>query len=149
MGENGADVDLPGLYDITPLYWAAQEGAVKLCDFLCKKGAIVDKICHQGRTPLGAAAQNGNTDTIKILWLHKADPNWRDDFGYSPMMLAAQAGSINAVKFLVERCKLGHTIDDVCKSNQTAADRAAWHEHKEVFDYLNLRQLKCKRWAIK
>ena len=130
-------------------HWAAQDGAVKLCDYLCKNGAEVDKPCHQGRTPLGAAAFNGHVDAIKILWLHNANPDYRDDFGYSPLMLAAQAGSIDTVKFLVERCKLGYTITDVCKNNQTAADRAAWHEHKDVFDYLNLRQLKSKRLAIK
>lgn len=145
----GADVNMQGLSNITPLYWAAQDGAVKLCDYLCKNGAVIDDPVHQGRTPLGAAAFNGHVDCIKILWSHNADPDHRDDFGYSPLMLAAQAGSLETVMFLVERCRLGNTITETCKNNQTASDRAAWHEHKDVFDYLNIRQLKSKRLTIK
>ena len=70
----------------------------------------VNKICKSGWTPLGFAAQSGNTKVVKTLLSHGADVNKRDQIFYQggehhglpPLFHAVMKGHTSMVKLLVK-----------------------------------------------
>jgi ankyrin repeat protein len=85
--------------DESPLMLAALQGELALCTQLIAKGADVNKT---GWTPLHYAATHGHLDVIRLLlenfaYIDAASPN-----GSTPLMMAAQYGSDEAVILLLD-----------------------------------------------
>src|SRR3954454_6807091 len=52
--------------------------------------------------PLAIVAARNATDLVRTLLLQSHDPNQRDPHGLTPLMWAARAGSVDAMKILLE-----------------------------------------------
>lgn len=86
---------------------AASAGDLKSIGKLLKKGALPDYRSHQnsmhGRTPLIAAALNGNTGAVKYLLDHGAGVNATDEKGNTPLGSVIEwSGEADIVRLLVE-----------------------------------------------
>jgi len=72
----GANIDekntMGGYKGYTPLFWAILYGETDVVKFLAKKGADVNAIVDNGKTPLSIASEAGNEDIVKILKSHGA-----------------------------------------------------------------------------
>lgn len=82
------------------LHWAASAGALTAIDYSLEQGALVDKLDHEGRSPLHIAALSGHTEAVERLLQRRADPEARDASGASPLHRAALAGSAGCVALL-------------------------------------------------
>jgi ankyrin repeat protein len=92
-------VDVRNAMDESPLMLAALKGELALCQALIKRGGNVNK---PGWAPLHYAATNGHLDVMRLLldayaYIDAASPN-----GTTPLMMAAQYGSDDAVGLLLE-----------------------------------------------
>ena len=130
----------------TPLLFAAKENHTDLVKFLLKKGAnlfaiketvlhfatqldLVSFLCDQGanihandswgKTPLHAAAKNGQSDTVRFLLERGADINSSDDRGHTALYYAILAEHASTAKVLIESgCEVklilkgGHFVDE-------------------------------------
>ncbi len=56
---------------------------------------------HSGLSPLHQAVLNANLDSVKLLLTHGADPNVRDEYGYTPLHAAAACGARNIACLLI------------------------------------------------
>ena len=63
----GAKVEAPNKYGVTPLIMAAQNGHIEVVRFLEAQGAKVDTPANDGCTPLYFAAQNGHLEVVRFL----------------------------------------------------------------------------------
>lgn len=86
---HGADVNHADDVGRTPLVWAAYRGDPSVVSTLVQAGAHVNP---QGDiTPLGAAIENGNSETMHLLLKQGANPNgWHR--GWTPLMVSAMFG---------------------------------------------------------
>lgn len=64
--------------------------------------SLIDCRDKNNNTPLSEAAAGGNSDVVKFLLTHKANPNSRGMFGRTPIWRAAFAGHLNCVQLLLE-----------------------------------------------
>jgi ankyrin repeat protein len=73
---------------------ASSNAATRLvsAELLLKAGAAVNERQSGGFTALMAAAQNGDTELLRLLLAHGADPSIRDDQGRSAADIAVSAG---------------------------------------------------------
>jgi ankyrin repeat protein len=72
-------------------------------ELLVKAGADTHARGSQNRTPLHAAAINGDVATIDALIAAGAEVDARSDGGYTPFYIAAQNGHVAAMKRLLEK----------------------------------------------
>lgn len=90
----------------TPLEWAAKKGNLDIVKWLCTDERTKELIgvgC-----PVGWAGYTGQVEIMRELTKHGADPSKTDDVFWCstpPMLVAAQNGKLDAVKFYVEECK--------------------------------------------
>ena len=72
----GADIDekntMSGYKGYTPLFWAILYGETEVVKFLAEKGADVNAIAENGKTPLSIASEAGGEDIVAILKNHGA-----------------------------------------------------------------------------
>jgi ankyrin repeat protein len=95
------DVEARNAQDESPLMMAALKGNVEAVDALLKRDADVNKT---GWTPLHYAASAGSAQHLAIIalllenhaYIDAASPN-----GTTPLMMAAQYGSTDAVQLLL------------------------------------------------
>jgi ankyrin repeat protein len=85
--ERGAKVDTPDNYGVTPLMYSAANHntnqAYKPLEVLLKHGAAVDLKAHRGTTALMYATEAGQLRCVYRLLKAGADPDLRDDDGYT------------------------------------------------------------------
>lgn len=69
-----------------------------------QKPDVVEEISSHGFSPLGIASHFCKEDIVRLLLLHKADPNIPSHNGYNvfPIHAALSAGNNNIVKMLIE-----------------------------------------------
>lgn len=85
--------------DESPLMMAALKGHLDLARTLIERGADVNKT---GWTALHYAATGGHLAIIELLLEHHAYIDAESPNGTTPLMMAAQYGSIDAVRLLLE-----------------------------------------------
>ncbi|RNE98605.1 ankyrin [Trypanosoma rangeli] len=94
----GAEVDMKGFDDETPLYIACFNGKIKVVLLLLENGADVNaKNGRDDETPLHVAARIGNCALIALLVERGANLDAQNFRGETPLYLAAKAGFHNAV----------------------------------------------------
>lgn len=82
---------LKALYDIN----------IQKANELILQGADVNASGQFGNTPLTVAAQNGHTDTVKLLIDHGANVNAQNGLGETALLLAAANGHTDIAKLLI------------------------------------------------
>ncbi|MBV9508616.1 MAG: ankyrin repeat domain-containing protein [Acidobacteriia bacterium] len=112
---NGSGAGIKG--GLTPLIFAARQGALDAAKTLVAAGAGVNQVSADGTAPLLAAVQNGFYDVAKFLLDHGADPNLANAKGWTPLYLAVKNrnvedsavpgpktdGSLEFIKLLLDR----------------------------------------------
>ena len=72
----GANIDekntVGGYKGYTPLFWAILYGETDVVKFLTDKGADVNAVAENGKTPLSVAGEAGSEDIVEILKSHGA-----------------------------------------------------------------------------
>lgn len=87
---HGADVNRQAKNGCTPMDFAAAMNADYLIDPLVKAGVDVKAVHFRGQTPLHlAASQAAGTDAVTLLLMYGADPNARNEDGYTPLDVAS------------------------------------------------------------
>jgi len=115
----GADPNttIPGC--CTPLQDAVYEydppnnlGGVDAMVLLLRHGALVDGRDKPGdETPLLIAVQRNHIEAVRLLLAAGADPNVRDNVGYSPLRWCAEHGYLEMARLLL-LCGATKMIDD-------------------------------------
>ena len=112
----GTRIDERNAADETPLMMAALKGHQGVAQLLIERGADVNKT---GWAPLHYAATGGHVALIELLLEHHAYIDAESPNGTTPLMMAAQYGTLAAVKALLEagadptlKNQLGLTAED-------------------------------------
>ena len=112
----GTRIDERNAADETPLMMAALKGHQGVAQLLIERGADVNKT---GWAPLHYAATGGQVALIQLLLEHHAYIDAESPNGTTPLMMAAQYGTLAAVKALLEagadptlKNQLGLTAED-------------------------------------
>jgi cytohesin len=132
----GADPNVRNSAGRTPLHLAAAGGSVHAARRLLEAGArpVPDQ---RGITPLiTAVTSTARVDILDVLKEGGADPNARDQWGQSPLHVAASGGHLAQVKWLIENGADPNLRDD---SGKTPLQRAASRGYREVAEYLRHR----------
>jgi uncharacterized protein len=110
---NGVNIDCFDSYGETALHYASQYGHLSIVDFLVKAGANLEiKSLTSGLTPLILAASDlasarrneFEKNVIKVIYFLVevgADPNAVSDDGWTALIGAVNAGSLEAVQVLL------------------------------------------------
>ena len=102
--EAGADARAADLYDVTPLYLAAENGSAPVIAALLAAGADPNSVAPTGQTALMTAVRNGRVDAIALLLDHGATLDARDpEFEQTALMMAVREGYPDVVALLIER----------------------------------------------
>lgn len=98
----GMAVDVEGEDGLTAFQRAASKDRDEVARWLITNGAAPDQRLHDGRTLLMRVAERESTDLsmLEFLLLHHADPQAVDGAGMTPLMVAAMAGHVDAVRRL-------------------------------------------------
>ena len=99
--EGGADVKTKGLFGMTALMHAAQNGRAETSKALISWGADPNATNEFGMTPLMFAAKEGHADVVKVLIDSGADFNAQEQIAHqTALMLAERAGHAEIVEIL-------------------------------------------------
>ncbi len=85
------------------------------------------------RSPLVAAARNGNMEIVKLLVDADADVSYHAKGDETPLMAASLYGHVHIVQYLVEN---GANVNEQLKGDGTALLVASRAGHLEIVDYL-------------
>lgn len=127
---SGTKVDTRSKNDETPLMIAALKGHTAFAKRMIDRGADVYKT---GWTPLHYAATGGHVDMIKLLLDNHAYIDTESPNKTTPLMMAAQYGTAQAVKLLIEE---GADITLKNEVGMTALDFSRLGESRASFDVL-------------
>ncbi|XP_067653150.1 putative ankyrin repeat protein RF_0381 [Haliotis asinina] len=102
LDEGDVDIDYRGKSGMTPVMPAAGNGHRDVVKFLVGVGADVSLVDSEGNNVLHWACIGGDLETVKlIVSMNAVDINSRGWYSKTPVMVAAQLGHRNVVKFLV------------------------------------------------
>jgi len=101
--QHGAQVDVRGYNNSTPLYSASYRGRLELVQWLLRHGADSNAQRSDGLSALYGAACYGRLEVAQTLLQHNADPNIQDDDGKTPLHIASRNGSTNVARLLLEQ----------------------------------------------
>ncbi|KAM9601689.1 ankyrin repeat and SOCS box protein 3 isoform 2-T3 [Trichechus inunguis] len=100
--EAGADPNATTLEETTPLFLAVENGQIDVLKLLIQHGANVNgshSMC--GWNSLHQASFQENAEVIKLLLQKGANPECQDDFGITPLFVAAQYGKLESLTELI------------------------------------------------
>ena len=127
-----------GVFGMTCLHTAAQNGHLAICRLLLDKGAQLEAKDSIGYTPLFYAAGEGHVEIVCLLCDRGADVEARTNGewhpGSRPLHCAAMYGHISVVKELIEErnAEINARNDD----GRTALRWARHYDRPDVADYL-------------
>ncbi|KYM99825.1 PREDICTED: nuclear factor NF-kappa-B p100 subunit isoform X1 [Cyphomyrmex costatus] len=120
----------------TPLHYAASQDQPEIIQALLMLGADPNVTDHYGQMPLHRAVKFPETEGSIDVLLAEKDVNIEasTDFGWSPLQLAAQAGSYHAVSALI---KAGANVNNTDMTyGRTALHIAVEGGHKDIVEFL-------------
>jgi ankyrin repeat protein len=119
----------------TPLALAAFFGSPPAVRLLLDAGADVHAVARNPMLvqPLHAAVASRNAESVRLLLERGADPNARQQIGYTPLMGAAQSGLDEVVSMLLAR---GADPSAASDKGETAASLAAERGHAALAERL-------------
>ena len=100
--KEGADVNVVGLYDRTPLTVAARDGHLQIAELLIDNKADIHAAGQCGYTPFLWAVEKGQTSIAQLLVQNKAQPEVRMLSGYTPLIHAVSHGYVQMTEWLLE-----------------------------------------------
>ncbi|NXN97510.1 ASB3 protein, partial [Rhinopomastus cyanomelas] len=100
--EAGADPNEFNTEATTPLFLAVENEHIDVVKFLLQHGANVDgSHSISGWNSLHQASFQGSVDIMEVLLENGADMECKDDFGITPLFVAAQYGKLETLSLLV------------------------------------------------
>src|ERR1017187_7012103 len=72
-----------------------------MVEFLLSRGADINAIAWQGKTPLHIAVEKNYPTVAEVLLANKADVNAQDDFGNNPLVPAAEKKQMKIIQALL------------------------------------------------
>ena len=99
--DKGADVDLVGEHDYTPLHHAAATGSFEMTLKLLEKGADATLLSKYKSSPLHFAANPENPEIMQALIICRCNPNGQNLDGRTALHEASRIGRLRNVKLLV------------------------------------------------
>ena len=86
-----------------PLGLACYFGHFEAAEYLVKAGALINSPSRNGlkAAPIQSAAAAGHVKIVKMLLEHRADPNVREQGGYTPLHAAAHNGDETMIRALL------------------------------------------------
>ena len=119
----------------TPLGLASFFAAASTARLILGRGGHVGAAARNDMKvqPLHAAVASRNMETVALLLEHGADPNARQQVGYTPLMGAAGAGREDMADLLLAR---GADPRATNEEGKTAADIAREHGHAKLAERL-------------
>lgn len=86
-----------------PLGLACFFGHFDVAEYLVKAGAAINAVSHNRLkvAPIQSAAAGGHRKIVKMLLEHGADPNIREQGGFTPLHAAAQNGDEEMIRILL------------------------------------------------
>ena len=133
--EHGANIDAVEKNNANAVYYACQEGQIKILKLLLQyRPDLADYIGHNNQTPLVNAAKLGHLNIVEEL-IHnwKVDINHQDQLHKTPLIRAAQHSRSSVVKYLLKK-GADTSIKDY--DDKTAMDYANKNEDQEIIDLL-------------
>ncbi|CAD8079248.1 unnamed protein product [Paramecium primaurelia] len=100
--QNGAQINQPGQFRMTPLIIASAYGHYDLVKYLIDQGAKVISKDKYGRTSCAMAARNGNVKILSLLLYHGAEYNMPDSSKNTPLHYAAAYGFPECIEELMK-----------------------------------------------
>jgi ankyrin repeat protein len=121
--------------DYNSLYYASHGGDVDIVEALLNKGVNIDATGRNHHTALIAATYGGNDDVVILLLQHKANPNVKDDNGWTAAHYAAMKGAPNHVLHAFASAGADFTIKG--RDGKTPGDLARLSSHKATAEYVD------------
>ena len=97
----GVEPDLKNPRNVSPLWIAASYGNLAIVEILLDTQAVdINSRCKFGRPPMFWAAAGGYEHVVRLLLERKANPNFADEDGQTPLSIAKQNGHYKVVDML-------------------------------------------------
>uniref|UniRef100_A0ABI7VQN7 Ankyrin repeat and SOCS box containing 3 n=1 Tax=Felis catus TaxID=9685 RepID=A0ABI7VQN7_FELCA len=132
--EAGADPNATTSEETTPLFLAVENGHIDVLRLLLRYGANVNgshSMC--GWNALHQATFQENGEIIKLLLKKGADKECQDDFGITPLFVAAQYGKLESLSILISS---GANVNCQALDEATPLFIAAQEGHTECVELL-------------
>jgi len=130
----GADPDAVDQPDgRTALLWAVLLRHAAVAGVLIDAGANVNLGDHRGKSPMMAAAYNGNPDLVQRMINASADVNHTSADGTSPLIAAAYGGNPDVVQMLL---KAKADVNRTNNNGNSALMFTVWGCHRDVAQVL-------------
>ncbi|XP_054431424.1 ankyrin repeat and SOCS box protein 3 isoform X2 [Pteronotus mesoamericanus] len=132
--EAGADPNATTLEETTPLFLAVENGRIDVLRLLLRHGANVNgshSMC--GWNALHQATFQENAEIIKLLLKRGANKECQDDFGITPLFVAAQYGKLESLSILISS---GANVNCQALDKATPLFIAAQEGHTECVELL-------------
>ena len=108
----GFSVDSRDATGRTPLMKAALYVKFQAVKKLIKRGADPSLVDNGGWNSLHFAAEGGDTDIIDLIHTHLLNIESKTGEGYTPLMIAAYSGKLNAVEWFLEKGATVNCVDN-------------------------------------
>ncbi|WP_264338328.1 ankyrin repeat domain-containing protein [Wolbachia endosymbiont (group A) of Cheilosia soror] len=126
--EIGANIDVKGISNMTPLHVAVGEQNLKMVKLLLANNANVNVRSELEMTPLHYAAWFGNVEIVELLLKKEANVNVQDQFyRRTPLHDAAKHGHTQVVEILLKK---GADVNIRDREGKTPLDYAIHYNYK-------------------
>ncbi|XP_067669979.1 ankyrin-3-like [Haliotis asinina] len=139
LSKHVVDINSRGEYGRTPVMIAARWGHKGVFDLLVSRGGDVTLVSDHGDSILHVACYGGHVDMVKhILYKYHVNLDTRNQYGRTPVMVAARMGHVSVVDLLLRR---GADVSLVNDDGDNLLHVACSGGHLEMVEYVVLRDL--------